>query len=217
MKILFISDTHNNHPVIYREWDAIFHIGDATNSGSLKEFECFNRWWYSLEAKYKVFIPGNHEFYYFKEIQHSSIKEANIKFGLTDAGVITLINESLELNGIKFYGSPNTKPVNEKIFWAWEEQEENRKNIFSSIPCNIDFLLTHTPPSKTLSFNSQREDCGCPILLEQLQRIKPKYHIFGHIHEQGGEFLEKDGIKFYNVAKHYKIFNLNENEVKTVI
>jgi Icc-related predicted phosphoesterase len=53
--------------------------------------------------------------------------------------------------------------------------------------------------------------------LEQLQRIKPKYHIFGHIHEQGGEFLEKDGIKFYNVAKHYKIFNLNENEVKTVI
>ncbi len=38
------------------------------------------------------------------------------------------------------------------------------------------------------------------MLLQQIQeRIKPKLHIFGHVHEANG-YTEKDGIHFVNAA-----------------
>ena len=40
---------------------------------------------------------------------------------------------------------------------------------------------------------------GCPILREQLKRVSPSYHVFGHVHASSGEY-EEGGIQFVNAA-----------------
>lgn len=54
------------------------------------------------------------------------------------------------------------------------------------------------------------EHVGCVNLKHAVQRIKPKLHIFGHIHEGYGR-LEKDGTIFVNVSLcnfNYRPMNL---------
>jgi Icc-related predicted phosphoesterase len=37
--------------------------------------------------------------------------------------------------------------------------------------------------------------------MKKVLEIKPKYHIFGHIHESGGKSITKNGIIFANVSQ----------------
>ena len=51
------------------------------------------------------------------------------------------------------------------------------------IPDNIDILITHGPPIGHGDRCSGGNRAGCVDLLFEIQnRIKPKAHIFGHIH-----------------------------------
>ena len=40
---------------------------------------------------------------------------------------------------------------------------------------------------------------GCADLLDAVGRIRPKMHVFGHIHEGYGR-MEADGVEFINAA-----------------
>ncbi len=52
----------------------------------------------------------------------------------------------------------------------------------------IDVLITHCPPFGYGDYNTKNSiNLGCWELLNVVeQRIRPKYHIFGHVHEQNG-------------------------------
>lgn len=57
------------------------------------------------------------------------------------------------------------------------------------IPDDTDVLITHTPPVGHGDLCSSGVRAGCVELLTTVQkRVKPKYHVFGHIHE---------GISYY--------------------
>jgi hypothetical protein len=49
------------------------------------------------------------------------------------------------------------------------------------IPKETDVLITHTPPKYHLDLN-----LGCPGLLSESWKVKPRLHIFGHIHSGHG-------------------------------
>jgi Icc-related predicted phosphoesterase len=52
---------------------------------------------------------------------------------------------------------------------------------------DVQILITHGPPAGILDFTVDRKHAGSMSLLaEVIQRIKPKLHIFGHIHEGHG-------------------------------
>lgn len=52
------------------------------------------------------------------------------------------------------------------------------------IPNDTDILITHTPPIGHGDFCYSGVRAGCVELLTTVQeRVKPRYHIFGHIHE----------------------------------
>ena len=60
--------------------------------------------------------------------------------------------------------------------------------------------MTHGPPKNILDANKQGEPCGCEWLAyEVANRIKPKVHVFGHIHESFGH-EERNGVHYYNVS-----------------
>jgi Icc-related predicted phosphoesterase len=55
------------------------------------------------------------------------------------------------------------------------------------IPAGVDILLTHGPPIGHGDVCKSGNRAGCVDLLKEIQlRIKPKFHVFGHIHEGYG-------------------------------
>lgn len=68
--------------------------------------------------------------------------------------------------------------------------------MWKGIPSDTEILITHGPPYKIgdLVYHlKENVNVGCQVLLEHVaQRIKPIYHIFGHIHEGYGVSLFKN-------------------------
>jgi Icc-related predicted phosphoesterase len=75
--------------------------------------------------------------------------------------------------------------------------------LFLLYPHQIDVLVTHGAPKGILDRNGQ---AGCPILREIVNAAQPKIHIFGHVHEDGGQEVNVGKTRFMNVA-------INGNEI----
>jgi len=51
-------------------------------------------------------------------------------------------------------------------------------------------------------------DVGCPYLrFHVLDRIKPKLHVFGHIHEHGGKIVDDGATKFVNASVMNEVYD----------
>lgn len=63
MRILHLSDTHNQHKNLGNlpEADLIIHSGDFSFAGTESEFRDFLKWFLNLNCQYKIFIGGNHD------------------------------------------------------------------------------------------------------------------------------------------------------------
>ena len=190
MRILHISDTHNQHHLLQNlpEADIIIHSGDFSMSGSEDEVLNFIEWFEKLPYKYKIFVAGNHDDCLFGE---------NID-GLLD-NCFYLCNSEVVIEGVKFYGIP--------LFMGNFLSGEYDKNILK-IPTDTNVLISHQPPYCVLDF-SENINYGDTVLLQRVLAIQPKYHLFGHIHDAYG--IEKiDNTTFVNasvVDENYKLSN----------
>lgn len=206
MRIVAISDTHNKF-INLPEGDILVHAGDMTARGSNFELCEFAVWFEKQKAKfkYRIFIAGNHDF----GLQVH--KQAMLTF--FDRGAIYLEHQAVEVEGIKFFGSPYTP-----IFfnWAFMEEDNKLKSYWDKISEDTQVLVTHGPPFSVLDKTARGDQAGSHTLLERVKKLpKLKAHIFGHIHEQGGKKETINNIDFYNVSvldEHYK-----EAQAATVI
>lgn len=180
MRIIFISDTHGKHHQIeLPQGDMIIHSGDISARGRVNEVEEFLAWFISLDYKYKIFIAGNHDFY-FENKSQSSIQE------LMPEGVYYLCDSGVEIEGIRIYGSPITP-----FFYNWAFNRHRGGEIkrhWDIIPDGTDILISHGPAYGILDRTANGENAGCEELLSAIKRTHPKYHLFGHIHEGYGVF-----------------------------
>lgn len=189
MKIIFISDTHGKHHRIeLPEGDMIIHSGDISDNGRVNEVEEFLAWFTSLDYKYKIFIAGNHDFY-FENKPQNFIQEFMPKdvYYLCDSGV--------KIEGHYIYGSPITP-----FFYNWafnRHRGDDIKRYWDLISEGTDILITHGPAYGILDRTESGDNAGCEDLLSAIKRVKPKYHLFGHIHEGYGTF-ETDETVFIN-------------------
>ncbi len=182
MKIWHISDTHTFHGLltIPENIDMVIHSGDATNPReplpNKIEIENFIEWYKSLPIKYKIFVAGNHD----TSIERKHIIKDNFK----DNGIIYLENESVEIEGIKIWGSPITPTFG--IGWAFNKNRMKTHEVWKQIPTDTDIVITHGPPSTILDLSYNRENelefCGDTSLKKRIFEIKPKLSLFGHIH-----------------------------------
>lgn len=202
MKILFLSDTHGLHQKLgdLPQADILIHSGDISNRGRDAEVEDFINWFSSLDYHYKIFIAGNHDFY-FEGKTVSDIQKMlpqNIHY-LCDSGVM--------IEGLNIWGSPITPWF---LDWAFNrERGEEINKHWKLIPKNTDILITHGPPYGILDMNVNKQYTGCKDLLTTVNLIKPKYHLFGHIHESYGIF-ETESTTFINACvldENYKMKN----------
>lgn len=201
-KITVISDTHNKHKQVnpYLDGgDILIHCGDISGMGKNNEVDDFCKWFDEIDNyDTKIFIAGNHDWLFqtnpdaAKEIVYSY----NIKY-LQDSSIIA--------NGIKIYGSP-WQP--EFCSWAFNlPRGQKLVEKWAKIPEDTDILITHGPPTgyrDTVKIGSQ--NLGCVDLLNRVLEIKPKYHIFGHIHGGYGKDFNEH-TTFINAS------NLNEGYI----
>jgi predicted phosphodiesterase len=87
---------------------------------------------------------------------------------------------------ITIYGSPWQPEFRGGAFGLPRGQP--LKDVWNLIPSGVDILVTHSPPQGLLDCSKGGVHCGCEELNQQVQqRIKPRIHVFGHIHEARGE------------------------------
>lgn len=201
MQITTISDTHGlHHQLQLPGGDLLIHAGDVCNRGSQEEAANFIDWFEKQPYTYKIFIAGNHDFFFenFTQQEIQDILPKNI-FYLNDTGI--------EIDGINIWGSPITPEFHN---WAFNRKrgEEINKH-WQLIPNNTDILITHGPAFDILDKTLHNLNVGCEELLIAVKNIQPKYHVFGHIHEAFGSLNEKETtyINTSSLDLFYKIRN----------
>jgi len=180
MRLCIISDTHNKHKqlTILPDADAIIHCGDMTSVGKEHEIRNFFKWYSKLnQYKHKICVAGNHDWLF----DTSGSWARN----LVPKNVTYLEDSETIIDGIKFYGTPVSRPF---CNWAFNRPEEKLNQHWMAIPNDTDVLITHEVPHKIFDYI----DCddiyvGSPSLRrEVLERINPTLHVMGHIHEKYG-------------------------------
>jgi Icc-related predicted phosphoesterase len=194
MKICIISDTHTKHKLIgieKYEADVLIHCGDMTGNGGIQAITQFMEWFSSLEQfKHKIVIAGNHDWLF---------ERANLRAReVVPDNVVYLEDEEVVIDGVKFYGTPVQKHF---CNWAFNRYEQKMAQHWAAIPDDTDVVITHSPPymiGDYVPHSMQHE--GSPSLYKEIvERIRPKIHCFGHIHEGYGLKIIDD-IKFINAS-----------------
>jgi len=185
MKTWLISDTHVQHWHLTppKDCEFVIHSGDESNAHIpyQNERECrdFIHWFSQLDIPHKIMIAGN----------HSAALEKRLvtKQELWDLGIHYLEHGYLELEGKKFFGSPHTPSFGN---WYFMKSRETIGRKWEDLEEGIDVLITHGPPKGILDITTDRygvtEHVGDNALYKAVQKVKPRFHVFGHIHNGRG-------------------------------
>jgi Icc-related predicted phosphoesterase len=191
MKIWFISDTHGEHAQLkVPDVDLVVHCGDESNDGdpwvNEKEARQFFEWFSKINIPTKMFVPGNHSTAIEKELIQRS-EYPSVQF---------LIHEETEWMGLKIFGSPFTPQFYD---WAYMKPREDLDSDWQMIAEEVDILITHGPPKGILDVT---RDFSTRLPVHE--RIKPRIHAFGHIHDEQGirncDLIMRDTTQFINCS-----------------
>jgi len=177
MTLLSLSDTHALHRSLkpLPAADVIVHCGDICNAGTARELSDFINWFTALDYPRKIFVAGNHD-------RILSASDPQKLQATLPENMTYLYNSGIEIEGVRFWG----------ISYNADRDE------LATIPADIDVLISHEPPQGILDYED-RTHFGSPELLQTVQQINPKYHLFGHIHTQYG-IKKTPSTTFINAA-----------------
>lgn len=219
MRLVIISDTHGKHRKLapLPKGDVLIHAGDLmSDSDRVTDVVDFSEWMGEQPFKHKLFVAGNHDMLF----QRSEFTMVFHGMNYLEDNELIIHDPNSVTGRLHFWGSPWTpRPLSSKVNvsdWAFMgERGPAMKQYWDKIPEDIDVLITHGPPQGIMDYIPKYgPDLGCSELLAATQRIKPKLHIFGHIHHCYGQQIA-GGIHFVNAAQanephrgdHYEIVN----------
>lgn len=189
MRIVCLSDTHGLHDHLrVPDGDLLLHAGDFSMGGHPAEIERFDRWLGTLPHAHKVVVAGNHDFLFEREPARARALLSNASY---------LQDGEFALDGLRIWGSPWQPWFHDWAFNLARGPELAAR--WALIPDGVDVLVTHGPPAAILDRTRDGEEVGCSDLAQALERVRPRLHVFGHIHEGYGR-LERDGTTYVNAS-----------------
>ena len=141
-------------------------------------------------------VPGNHDFWL----------ERNWKYRNLGYSIKVLVDQEYTYESwssfrtLRVYGGPWTD-----CGGGWAFQKLGYREDIAKIPRELDILITHEAPRfyglrciKESIGDYGDEEPGCKKLADKVDLVKPKVHVFGHIHKP---CVWDNGVtKFYNVS-----------------
>ncbi|KAI5804328.1 Metallo-dependent phosphatase-like protein [Geopyxis carbonaria] len=212
VRFVCISDTHNASPLdgVFHvpPGDVLIHAGDMTNQGSYSELKKVAEWLKSQPHEIKLIIAGNHDgvtldhsflvnyanYFKWPTIQsHAENVQLFTSSEARAAGIVYLCHQSQTItlrDGRRFtvFGSP-WSPKHGLWGFGYEPANSLEQSVWKDIPANTDVLITHGPPKFHLDSSPTvipPVHGGCELLRQQVWTVRPKLHVFGHIHEGHG-------------------------------
>jgi Icc-related predicted phosphoesterase len=201
LTLALLSDTHGMHTRMEHsipDADVLIHAGDFCGRGQASEVREFAAWLGKLPHQHKLVIPGNHD-------RPIEAEPATFREVFAAHGIQLLINDAIEIAGFRFYGSPYTP-----TFLHWHFMRDRGEQIraeWEKIPNGADVVITHGPAyghgdlAPPWRGESPRH-VGCFELLSRLRAIRPRLHVFGHIHDGYGVTISDEiaGTTFINAS-----------------
>lgn len=172
--------------------DVLIITGDITASDSLRQYIEFNLWLSEQDYRMKIIIGGNHDKMLETGFEVVVDKDFTAKMKPIMADKTVYLEDSgIEFDGIKLWGTPRSLifPEINPVCMAFAGQEKDLEEHYKNIPQDIDVLISHTPFFGVLDKNKKSMQCGSVALRNTVDRVKPKYFVCSHIHEQGGSLL----------------------------
>jgi Icc-related predicted phosphoesterase len=209
LKILGLSDTHNQHEYINPPTcDVLIHCGDANLNGPNQAAQ-FIEWYSKQKSRYKIFVAGNHDSYceYYSNNFKQLCAENDI-FYLQDSGIT--------IRGVNFWGSPHCPRFGN---WSFMHHKVGIKKYWELIPTDTNVLITHSPPhgildeAPDIKIRDAFYNCGCKELIKRIEELPNlEHHFFGHIHENGYKSYTTliSDITYHNCSVlngQYKLWN----------
>ncbi len=177
VRIVAVADTHMQHTYLdVPAGDIFVHAGDFTETGTLEELRAAAKWVNELPHRHKVIISGNHDWLFYNDPDRA-------RSLFNDAHYLQ--DSEVTVEDLTFYGAP-WQP--EFCNWAFNlPRGAALAAKWAKIPTGLDVLITHGPPH---GFGDRTwlapGGTGCSDLLRRLRQVRPRLHVFGHIHEDGG-------------------------------
>lgn len=194
MKIVIMADTHENS---LRRWripdgDVFLHLGDYS-TGDLSDVRRFATELEELPHRRKIVIDGNHDY-------------ASEGFPLEVRRILApvchyLVDQGIEIDGIKFYGTP-WQPWYMEMAFNLPRGSDELAAKWDAVPEDTDVLLTHCPPNGILDWvTGATKAVGCEMLRYRydIGKLRPLLHCFGHVHESRGRMNDYHTL-FVNAA-----------------
>jgi len=187
IRVVCISDIHSKTKHI-PDGDLLLVAGDLTDNGTPRDIQQQIDWLNDLPHRYKIAIAGNHD-YWLDPRSREHLAVADLAPGYVDWKDIFYLQHSYVVldfashggRKLKIYGAPQIPQCGPPLFAfqyprgqdAWTE----------TVPLDTDILVTHTPPKYHLDLPIA---LGCEFLLNEIRRVKPYLHVFGHVHAGRG-------------------------------
>lgn len=190
IRIVCVSDTHNTQPALPLG-DILVHAGDLTENGSYAELDAQLTWLAEQPHPHKVIVAGNHDVLLDDAFlaRHPARRygDTRTKDDLTLGPPLTYLQDfpaSVSVTGrdgaerrLVVYGSPWTPAYGVSAFQHARDEDP----WDGVVPEGVDVLLTHGLPRGHLD-RRDFHDAGCSYLAAEVFRVRPRLHVFGHIH-----------------------------------
>jgi predicted phosphohydrolase len=197
VRVVVLSDTHNKHDKFeVPDGDILLHCGDFTFHGTQREIRAFNEWLGTLPHRHKFVIAGNHELTLdgaFYEANWSRFhKERDTERPGSDlarqliTNAVYLEHETVSACGLRIYGCPTMPHLPRRMAFGVVRGSDEERAAYAQIPADLDILMTHAPPAGIRDTVILGFGVGSQLLRDAVRRSRPRFHVFGHIHESFG-------------------------------
>jgi Icc-related predicted phosphoesterase len=194
--------------------DVLLHAGDLTGTGKIEQHEKALQLLSNVDAELKIVIPGNHDMTLHREYckgtpmylcpryDDATLTQIEQMYTGNEAqsnGIVYMVEGTQTFtlkNGAKFTVYANAwQPEYHNWGFNYPREQDRfnpaRQGVRFQAPHlvpgdGVDIMITHGPPMGILDRTLRHEDVGCEHLRRAVERVRPRLHVFGHIHEAWG-------------------------------
>jgi Icc-related predicted phosphoesterase len=120
-----------------------------------------------------------------------------------------LHGDSIEVDGVTFFGLGGAVPVTPFGDWSYDIPEEDAAALLASCPPQA-VLVSHSPPNGHVDSDGMGNHHGSWSVLEAIERARPRLVVCGHIHACWEGESRVDDTPIINAGPRGVVWSLEE-------